>query len=186
MGLFGPQLQWQAPWSRAWAKSSLLELKREMPSLWRMIAYCVVIPVAACVAVRLWLPETAETLTWGRIALTPIGCTALFVVMPIVIAICPRAITLRKNGICFSQGNSVFFIKAEQIQSLCFHLEGEELFFVVRATTKRGVPFERRIAMPRDKVSEQDVIRFLYDMELSHLLSRTAEQEQSAPSHPSS
>ena len=186
MGLFGPQLQWQEPWSRARAKASLLELKREMPPLWRMIVYCAFIPVAVCVAVRFWLPETAETLTWGRIALTPFGCTALFVVMPIVIAICPESITLRKNGICFSRGNSAFFIKAEQIQSLRFHLEGGELVFVVRATTKRGVPFERSIAMPRDKVSEQDVVRFLYDMELSHLLSRTAEQEQSAPSHPSS
>ena len=181
MGLFSPQLQWQEPWSKARAKSSLLELKREMPSLWRMITYCDLIPVAAFVAVRLWLPETAETLTWGRLALTLIGCTVLFVVMPIVIAICPRSITLRKNGIGFSQGNSVFFIKVEQIQSLRFHLEGGELVFVVRATTKRGVPFERRIPMPRDKVSEQDVIRFLYDMELSHLLSRTAEQEQPAP-----
>ena len=160
MGLFGPQLQWRAPWSRARAKASLLELKREMPPLWRMIVYCDIIPVAACVAVRLWLPETAETLTWGRIALTPICCTVLFVVMPIVMAICPRFITLRKNGICFMQGNSTFFIKTEQIQSLRFHLEGGELVFVVRAATKRGVPFERRIPMPRDKVSEQDVISF--------------------------
>ena len=36
-------------------------------------------------------------------------------------------------------------------------------------TTPKGKPLERKIEMPAEKVTEQDVVRFLHDAGLSHL-----------------
>ena len=43
------------------------------------------------------------------------------------------------------------------------------VFFVVRARNKKGMPYERLALMAKKKITEEDVKRFLYDVDLSHL-----------------
>ena len=171
MGVFGPLLQWSEPWSWKRAGEELAELRKAFPPLWRMLLYCVVLPVAFLGAVRLLFPDIdAPVFSDRRIFCSvPGACVFLFILMPHLIAICPLGVTISRRGVVFSQGNTYVVIEPQRITGFYFETRDGKRFFTVDAVTKRGQPFQRRIMLPEKRVTEQGIIRFFYDLELAHL-----------------
>ena len=139
-----------------------------------MLLYCAVLPALVLGGVFLYcqhvgLDGQALEQTRRNFFILPTGCVLMFMVMPYLYALCPLGIAIRGKNICFFRGNSVSFIKAELISSLCFRTIDGRRYFVVNAKTPKGKPFERKIEMPAKKVTEQDVVSFLHDAGLSHL-----------------
>ena len=50
MGLFGPKLEWEEPWSWAKVKRCAKEIHAGFPPMWRMFLYCAVLPVIVLLA----------------------------------------------------------------------------------------------------------------------------------------
>ena len=174
MGLYGPKIEWIEPWSWAKVKGCAAEIRREMPPAWRMLLYCAVLPAIVLGGAYLYiqhvaLDEQVLELMRRNLFVLPLGCVLLFTVMPYLYALCPLGVVIRDKNICFVRGNSASYIKVEQIRALCFRTIDGRRYFAVSATTPKGKPFERMIEMPAKKVTEPDVVRFLYDAGLSHL-----------------
>ncbi len=174
MGLFGPKIEWNEPWSWTKVRNCAAEIRREYPPMWKMLLYCAVLPALVLGGVILYcqhvgLDGQALEQTRRNFYILPPGCVLMFMVMPYLYALCPLGVIIRGNYISFIRGNSVRCIKVEQISSLCFRTIDDRRYFVVRATTARGKPFEQKIEMPAAKVTEQDVVKFLYDVGLAHL-----------------
>ena len=142
--------------------------------MWKMLLYCAVLPAIVLGGVFLYcrhvgLDGQALEQTRRNFFILPTGCVLMFMAMPYLYALCPLGVVIRGNGISFIRGNSVSYIKVEWISSLCFRTIDGERYFVVSATTPKGKQFERKIEMPAEKVTEQDVVMFLHDAGLSHL-----------------
>ena len=67
----------------------------------------------------------------------------------------------------FMGGNSGIDVK--DIISLSFETRDGRRYFVVKARDKKGQPYERLALMAKKDVTEEDVRRFLYDVNLAHL-----------------
>ena len=173
MGLLGPKIEWSEPWSWAKVRSCAAEIRREMPPVWRMLLYCAVLPLVVLVAALLYIRHVAPAepvpsrLRWAFAAVPAI--VVQFVGLPYLYALCPLGVIIRSYSICFIRGNSASHIKTEHISAICFRTIDGRRYFVVSGTTPKGKPLERKIEMPAEKVTEQDVVRFLYDAGLSHL-----------------
>ena len=174
MGLLGPKIEWSEPWSWAKVRSCAAEIRREMPSAWRMFLYCAVWPFVVLVATLMYIQHVApyeqvlSRLRWA-LAVVPIVGVVQFIGLPYLYALCSLCVIIRSHSICFIRGNSASHIKTEHISALCFRTIDGRRYFVVSGTTPNGKPLERKIEMPAKKVTEQDVVKFLYDAGLSHL-----------------
>ena len=60
-------------------------------------------------------------------------------------------------------------IDVNNIISLSFETRDGRRYFVVKARDKKGLPYERITLMAKKGVTEDDVRRFLYDVNLAHL-----------------
>ena len=60
-------------------------------------------------------------------------------------------------------------IDVKDIISLSFETRDGRRYFVVKARDKKGLPRERLALMAKKDVTEEDVRRFLYDVNLAHL-----------------
>ena len=139
-----------------------------------MFLYCAVWPFVVLVATLMYIQHVApyeqvlSRLRWA-LAVVPIVGVVQFIGLPYLYALCPLGVIIRSHSICFIRGNSASHIKTEHISALCFRIIDGRRYFVVSGTTPKGKPLERKIEMPAKKVTEQDVVKFLYDAGLSHL-----------------
>lgn len=174
MGLFGPKLEWEEPWSWAKVKCCAKEIHATFPLWWRMLLYCAVLPVVVLLAafsyIRHIAPEEPMLERANQLLiLMPAGISLLFCGLPYLYALCPMHVIIRRPCICFARANSASLIKAELITALFFREIDGRWHFVVQAKTAKGRPFERTIEMPTRKVTEQDVFKFLCEIGLAHL-----------------
>lgn len=165
MSLFPKQIAWTEPWGVEYAKEQLRLFKKEMPPFWRMAVYCIVLPIAVMSVAKAFLP----TLGWG-IVFRGILAPGAIVLCMLVIAICPQSIHIFASGVMFQRGNAFSRINIANITAFSFETRSGKRYFVVSATNSKGAPYERRILMPKKKVSEQDIINFLYEMNLAYLI----------------
>ena len=176
MKLFGPKLDWIEPWS--WDKvrrtiEANFKASIPLPRLVLWCVWCVIFPIAAIMATTAVLlfvvqvdPDEPSIELLGRnLIVVPLGLFGIFIVMPCMSGLFPKYICIRGHGIAL---NSIF-VKKEYLVSLRFQTIDGKRFFAVGIATRKGQTFEWRIEMPDKKVTEQDVVKFLYDQGLSHL-----------------
>lgn len=174
MDLFGPKIEWSEPWSWGKVKRAAEEIRNAYPPLWRLSLYCAVFPLGVLLLAILYIRHIAPDDPFLERAshlwfILPLGCVAMFMILPYLHALFPLGIIMRRKTIAFVRGNSTSFIKVERVAYLCFRTIEGRRHFVVAATTSKGKSFEQTIEMSTKKVTESDVVRFLHDMGLSHL-----------------
>jgi hypothetical protein len=98
---------------------------------------------------------------------------AAFFVFPFLISVFPTCIHILASGITFQVGNTCSHIDIKSIAALSFETHDGKRYFIVHATNSRGIPYERRALLPTRNVTEQDIIGFLYEMNLGHLIKET-------------
>ena len=81
----------------------------------------------------------------------------------------PHGIQVTEKGVFFQSGNTVSRIDVKDIISLSFETRDGRRYFVIKASDKKGLPRERLALMAKKDVTEEDVRRFLYDVNLAHL-----------------
>ena len=136
--------------------------------MWRMGVYSLIV-FGVLVVARIIYPETQEQLTWGRIAFTSIMIFVVYSVLLPALYILPYIFHVTEKGVFFQFGNSGSRINVNDIISLSFETRDGRRFFVVKGRNKKGMPYERLALMAKKKITEEDVKRFLYDVNLSHL-----------------
>ena len=168
MNLRPRNIYWIEPWDWEVRKARMRQCYKELPPVWRMGVYSLIV-FAAFVAARIFYPETHESLTWGRIIFTS---TIIFVgysvLLPALFAL-PYIVHVTEKSVVFQLGNSGGVIALKNIISLSFETRDGRRYFVVKAKNKKGVPYERLALMAKKKITEEDVRRFLYDVNLVHL-----------------
>lgn len=168
MNIFPKKISWTEPWDWEVRKERIRQIYRELPPLWRMGVYSLIV-FAVFVAVRIFYPEMKESLTWGRIILTSATVFAVFSVLLPALYVLPYIFHVTEKGVLFQFGNSGSWIDVKNIISLSFETRGVRRYFVVKARDKKGLPLERLALMAKKGVTEEDVRRFLYDVNLAHL-----------------
>ena len=138
--------------------------------MWRMGAYSLIV-FGVLVAARIIYPEAQEQLTWGRIFFTSTMIFSVFSVLLPALYMLPYIFHVTEKGVIFQFGNSGNRIDVKNIISLSFETRDGRRYFVVKARNKKGLPYERLALMAKKKLTEEDVRRFLYDVNLVHLYS---------------
>ena len=167
MSLLPRKISWAEPWDWEVRKERIRQCYKEFPPLWRMGVYTLIV-LGVLVAARIICPETQESLTWGRIAFTATATFVLSVLLP-ALYILPYVFHVTEKGVFFQFGNGGSRIAKKDIISLSFETRNGRRFFVVKARNKKGLSYERLALMAKKKITEEDVKRFLYDVNLSHL-----------------
>ena len=160
MSIFPKSISWDEPWDWEVAKERVRQGYKLMPPMWRLGVYCLIV-FAVLVAVRIFYPEPQETLTWGRIILTTVVIFVVYGVLAPISCMAPAQVIIMEKWICR--------IDVKDIISLSFETRNGRHYFVVKARDKKGLPFERLALMAKKGVTEEDVRRFLYDVNLAHL-----------------
>ena len=159
------KIEWCEPWSLEMARERILAFQKEMPPLWRMLIYVIVIPLMGMLAIRWVFPEESG---WGEMLKIMLAFALIHVALFVMVLI-PSFITLDKKGITLLQCGGQSYIKLEQIRNLHFETQNGKRYFVICAKNKYGKTFKQQICMPDKGISEQDVILFLYEMGIPHL-----------------
>ena len=136
--------------------------------MWRMAMYSFIV-FGALVVARIIYPEAQESLTWGRIILTSTMIFVGFSVLLPALYVLPYIFHVTEKGVFFQFGNSAGRIDVKNIISLSFETRDGRRFFVVKARNKKGMPYERLALLPTKKITEEDLKRFLYNVDLAHL-----------------
>ena len=179
MSLLPKQIAWTEPWSVEYVKEQVRQCRKELPSPWRMAAYCVVLPTVVMSAAKAFLP----TLEWGTVLRVILVLPAAFFAIPFLTSVFPTCIHILASGITFQVGNTCSHIDIKNIAALSFETHDGRRYFVVHAANSKGIPYERRALLPPRNVTkpgivtEQDIIGFLYEMDLGHLIKETCEEE---------
>lgn len=168
MSIFPKKISWTEPCDWEVRKERIRQIYKELTPLWRMVVYSLIV-FAVFVAARILYPETQETLTWGRIIFTSIMVFAVFSVLFPALFVLPYIFHVTEKGVFFQFGNSASRIDVKDIISLSFETRDGRSYFVVKARDKKGLPRERLALMAKKGVTEEDVRRFLYDVNLAHL-----------------
>ena len=168
MSIFPKSISWSEPWDWGLVKTKVKQAYGEMPPLWRMVAYCLIV-FGILAAVRIIYPETQEHLTWWRTIFAPMSVFLLFYVFLPCVASLPNGVQISEKGVFFQCGGSASVIEVKNLISLSFETRDGRRWFVVKARNRRGLPFERLALMTKKKITEEDVRRFLYDVNLAHL-----------------
>lgn len=159
MGIFPKSISWNEPWDWEVGKERVRQGYKLMPPMWRSGVYCLIV-LAVLVAARIIYPETQETLTWGRVISTPMVIFFFYGLAPMLDALPGQVIITEKW---------IDRIDVNNIISLSFETRDGRRYFVVKARDKKGLPYERITLMAKKGVTEDDVRRFLYDVNLAHL-----------------
>ena len=168
MSLLLRKISWTEPWDWEVRKERIRQCYKELPPLWRMGVYTWIVS-GVLVAARIIYPETRESLTWGRIVFTATMIFVGYSVLLPALYILPYVFHVTEKGVFFQFGNSGSIIDVKDIISLSFETRDGRRFFVVKARNKKGMQYERLALMAKKKTTEEDVKRFLYDVNLSHL-----------------
>ena len=166
MGLFPKQVAWSEPWSWECFKEKFRECAEELPPMWRLALWVVVLPAVVLGVAKAVLP----TFEWAQVLLGVLAFPVFLLLLVFMIAACPVTVHVLAEGIVFQVGNVCARVDAKNITSISFETHEGKRYFVVRAKTPKGVPFERRALLPKKKVTEQDIIEFLYESNLAHLV----------------
>ena len=182
MSLFPRRITWTEPWSLEDAKARLAQARKEFPPLWRMIFYTVGLFVLAGVGFVAFFPAV-EAAELRIVAIGLAGSSIMSVVLVALIlfsVMLPTEVRIFADTVCFVGYSR---IAAKDITALSFETRDGKRYFVVRAKTSNGVPYERRALLPAKKVTERDIISFLYEVNLTHLVveSNLAEPVPSRP-----
>ncbi len=111
------------------------------------------------------------------------GCDFCPKPIPFLTSVFPTCIHILASGITFQVGNTCSHIDIKNIAALSFETHDGRRYFVVHAANSKGIPYERRALLPPRNVTkpgivtEQDIIGFLYEMNLGHLIKETCEEE---------
>ena len=165
---FPKKISWTEPWDWEVRKERIRQIYKGLPPLWRIGVYCL-IGFGVFVATRIIYPETQESLTWGRIIITSATAFLAFGVIFPCLHVLPYIFHITEKGVFFQFGNSASRIDVKDIISLSFETRDGRRYFVVKARDKKGQPYERLALMAKKDVTEEDVRRFLYDVNLAHL-----------------
>ena len=168
MSILPKKISWTEPWDWEVRKERIRQCHKNLPPLWRMVVYSLIV-FAVFVAARIFYPGTQESLTWGRIILTSVTVFLAFGVIVPCLYVLPYIFHVTERGVFFQFGNSASRIDVKDIISLSFETRNGRRYFVVRARDKKGLPRERLALMAKKGVTEEDVRRFLYDVNLAHL-----------------
>ena len=168
MSIFPKKISWTEPWDWGVRKERIRQIYKGLPPLWRIGVYCL-IGFGVFVATRIIYPETQESLTWGRIIITSATAFLAFGVIFPCLDVLPYIFAVTEKGVFFQFGNSASRIDVKDIISLSFETRDGRRYFVVKARDKKGQPYERLALMAKKDVTEEDVRRFLYDVNLAHL-----------------
>ena len=168
MSIFPKKISWTEPWDWGVRKERIRQIYKGLPPLWRIGVYCL-IGFGVFVATRIIYPETQESLTWGRIIITSATAFLAFGVIFPCLHVLPYIFHITEKGVFFQFGNSASRIDVKDIISLSFETRDGRRYFVIKARDKKGQPYERLALMAKKDVTEEDVRRFLYDVNLAHL-----------------
>ena len=165
MSLLPRKISWTEPWDWDVREERIRQCYKALPPVWRMGVYSLIV-FGVLVAARMIYPEAQESLTWGRIAFTSTAIFVYFLLLPALYAL-PYIFHVTETGVIFQFGSSGSRIDVKDIISLSFETRDGRRFFVVKAKNKKGMPYER-IALMAKKITEEDVKRFLYEINLAH------------------
>ena len=168
MSLLPRKISWSEPWDWELYKNSLRQCYEVFPPMWRMGVYCLIV-FGVFVAVRMIYPETQDLLRWKLIILLSISPFFFFGVLIPAASAMPVVVYVTENGVCFQGGGGSGRVDVKNIISLSFETRDGRRYFVVKARNKKGLPYERLALMAKKKIAEEDVKRFLYDVNLAHL-----------------
>ena len=168
MSIFPRKISWTEPWDWEVRKERIRQVYTEMPPMWRMGVYILIV-FGVLAAARMIYPETQESISWGRIILTSIMIFLCYYVIFPALYVLPYIFHVTEKGVVFQFGNSASRIDVRDIISLSFETRDGRRCLVVKARNKKGLPYERLALMAKKKITEEDVRRFLYDVNLAHL-----------------
>ena len=131
-----------------------------------MAAYCVVLPTVVMFVAKAFLP----TLEWSTVLRVVLVLPAAFFAFPFLISVVPTCIHIFASGVMFQVGNAGSHIDIKNITALSFETHDGKRYLVVYATSPKGISYERRALLPPRNVTEQDIINFLYEMNLAYLV----------------
>ena len=114
MSLLPKQIAWTEPWSVEYVKERLRQCRKELPSPWRMAAYCVVLPTVVMSVAKAFLP----TLEWSRVLRVILGLPVAFITLPFLISVFPTCIHIFASGVTFQVGNTCSHIDIKNIAAL--------------------------------------------------------------------
>lgn len=177
MSIFPKKISWTEPWDWEVRKERVRQCYKELPPLWRIGVYSLIV-FGVFVATRIICPETQESLTWGRIVVTSVTVFLTFGVIFPYLQVLPYIFHVTEKGVFFQYGNSGSRIDVKDIISLSFETRDGRRYLVVKARNKKGLPCERLALMAKKGVTEEDVRRFLYDVNLAHLFAASGHEER--------
>ena len=177
MSIFPKKISWTEPWDWEVRKERIRQGYKELHKDWLfcLILFAVSVAIGACSRISKQISNvgTQESLTCGQIviaiAIPFFGYGVLFLCFPCLIYVFPQGIQVTEKGVFFQSGNSASRIDVKDIISLSFETRDGRRYFVVKARDKKGLPRERLALMAKKDVTEEDVRRFLYDVNLAHL-----------------
>ena len=168
MSLFSKKISWTEPWDWGVRKERIRQIYKGLPPLWRIGVYCL-IGFGVFVATRIIYPETQESLTWGRIIITSATAFLAFGVIFPCLHVLPYIFHITEKGVFFQFGNSASRIDVKDIISLSFETRDGRRYFVVKTRYNKVQLYELLALMAKKDVTEEDGLRFLYDVNLAHL-----------------
>ena len=177
MGIIPKKISWIEPWNGKVCKERIRQCYKDLYKYWLfcLIMFAVLVAGAAYrrISKQMHNLETQESLTWKHIvtatAVPFLGYGVLFLCLPCLFNVFPYGIHVTEKGVVFQVGNTARMINSKDIISLSFETRNERRYFVVKARDKQGLPYERLALMAKKGVTEEDVRRFLYDVNLAHL-----------------
>ena len=177
MSIFPKKISWTEPWDWEVRKERIRQGYKELYKNWVLflILFAVSVAIGACSRISKQINniEAQESLTFGQIVIATaipfFGFGVLFLCFPCLIYVFPHGIQVTEKGVFFQSGNTVSRIDVKDIISLSFETRDGRRYFVVKARDKKGLPRERLALMAKKGVTEEDVRRFLYDVNLAHL-----------------
>ena len=173
MSIFPRKISWTEPWEWEVSKERVRHGYKELHKNWVfcliLFALLVVGGVYPRISRHINNIGTHESLIWGRIVIASVGYGVLFLCLPCLIYVFPYCIHVMEKCVVFQQGSTGRRIDVKNIISLSFETRDGRRYFVVKARNKKGLPCEHLALMAKKKITEEDVRRFLYDVNLAHL-----------------
>ena len=177
MSIFPKKISWTEPWDWEVRKERIRQGYKELYKNW--VLFLILFAVSVAIGARSRISkqinniEAQESLTFGQIVIATaipfFGYGVLFLCFPCLIYVFPHGIQVTEKGVFFQSGNTASRIDVKDIISLSFETRDGRRYFVVKARDKKGQPYERLALMAKKDVTEEDVRRFLYDVNLAHL-----------------
>ena len=152
MSLLPRKISWTEPWDWGIRKERIRQCYKELPPLWRMGVYSLIV-LGVLVVARINYPEAQEQLTWGRIVFTSTMIFAVYSVLLPALYLLPCIFHVTEKGVFFQSGNMVSRIDVKDIISLSFETRDGRRYFVVKARDKKGLPRERLAFMTKKDVT---------------------------------